>query len=164
MYACVCVCVCVWCVWGGAVEMEPLKELISLAVRARAALFITLSCYSMSIAVETRKANVGNVCDAESLAGHPLGLGWPPLTWSQAKIAHGMCVLLSQPWCREDLVSLTHEFSGNITKILSQRWKSSFFLFEWPNLFYVLNSLGHFQCLNTVLQEVEWVWAERQRV
>lgn len=77
---CVCACVYVCSVCVGAVEMEPLKELISVAVRARAALFITLSCYSTSIAGETRKANFGNVCDAKSLAGHPLSLGWPPLT------------------------------------------------------------------------------------
>lgn len=35
-------------------------------------------------------------------------------TTAPARAALGMCVLLSQPWFKEDLVSLTHEFSGNI--------------------------------------------------
>lgn len=60
-----------------------------------------------------QKASAGNVCDARRLARPLLGLGRPPPTGSQTRVAEAMCVLFSQPWFKVDLVSLTRELHGN---------------------------------------------------
>lgn len=68
------------------------------------------------------KNSAGSHRGAGRLAAHPCGPGRPPHAHvTPDKTALGMCVLSSQPRFREDLVSLTHEFTGNIIRILSQR-------------------------------------------